>query len=133
MWKYGDLSCLDHSSISWEMIISLQINNLFSNWRQIKCKWNSSNEHIMLTALRFQNTFLTLSRKKSNMRWRHSTFANVIIHFFLCFPGLYSLFCKYGNWNAIVLKLEEVIKIHPASTHFYQSYLAQKCTRDLEF
>lgn len=49
--------------------------------------------------------------------------ANVIIHFFLCFSGLRSLFCKYGNCNAIVLKLEEVIKIHPATSLFFQSYL----------
>lgn len=59
--------------------------------------------------------------------------ANVIIHFFLCFSGLCSLFCKYGNCNAIVLKLEEVIKIHPASILFFQRYLAQKCKIDYEY
>lgn len=59
--------------------------------------------------------------------------ANVIIHFFLCFSGLCSLFCKYGNCNAVVLKLEEVIEIHPANTLFFQSYLAQKCKMDFEF
>lgn len=63
----------------------------------------------------------------------YSANANVIIHFFLCFSGLCSLFCKYGNCNAVVLKLEEVIEIHPANTLFFQSYLAQKCKMDFEF
>lgn len=66
-------------------------------------------------------------RKKSAVHWMYFANANVIIHFFLCFSGLCSLFCKYGNCIAIVLKLEEVIKIHPASTLFFQRYLAQKC------